>query len=119
MVIVCFASPPVLVRLPETVVIAVPPESCLAPTTNLSLKSGVPFVPSQSCQPVGIDATVPDQMRIEPIGRELFWLPGAGTVLPTTSPVIELVGRSLATKPVHSCGTVVETVKALVFEKIV
>jgi hypothetical protein len=72
MVMVCLASPPVLVKPPETVVIAVPPESCLAPTTNLSLKSGVPFVPSQNCQPVGMEATVPDQIRIEPIGRELF-----------------------------------------------
>ncbi len=119
MVMVCLASPPVLVKLPETVVIEIPPESCLAPTTNLSLKSGVPLVPSQSCQPVGMEATVPDQIRIEPMGRELFWLPGAGTVLPTITPDMELVGRSLATKLVHSCGTVVETVKALVFDEIV
>jgi hypothetical protein len=66
-----------------------------------------------------METTVPDQITIEPIGRELFWLPGAGTVLPTTVPDIELVGRSLATRLVHSCGTVVETVKALVFEEMV
>jgi hypothetical protein len=32
---------------------------------------------------------------------------------------MELVGRSLATRLVHSCGTVVETVKALVLEEMV
>ena len=46
-------------------------------------------------------------------------IPGAGTVLPTVSPDIELVGKSLATRFVHSRGTVVDTVKALLFEEIV
>ena len=90
------------------------------PITNLPLKSGVPFVPLQSCQSSGIKFKVPDHIIIEPTGRESSGaIPGAGTLLPTTTPDTELVGKSLATKLVHSCGTVVETVKALVFEETV
>jgi hypothetical protein len=57
-------------------------------------------------------------MIIEPIGRELSWMLGAGTLLPTIAPDIELVGRSLATRLVHSSGTVVDTVKALFVDEI-
>jgi hypothetical protein len=119
MVKVWYASPPILVRLPETAVIAVPPESCLAPTTNLSLKSGVPLLPSHNCQPLGIEATVPDQKMIAPTKREsLSTLPGTGIVLTTTVPDTEAPGKSLATRLVHSWGTTVETVKEPELEEI-
>ena len=45
-------------------------------------------------------------------------LPGEGTVLLTEFCKIELVGRSLATRLVHSLGTVVETVKLFCVEEI-
>ena len=90
------------------------------PITNLPLKSGVPLVPSQSCQLAGIELSVPDHRIIEPAGSDsLGALPGADTVLPTIVPDIELVGKSLATKFAHSCGTMVETVKTLLVEEIV
>ena len=116
MVKVCCASPPLLVKTPETIVSAIPALSCLAPTMNLSLKSGVPLVPSQMCQPGGIEAIVPDHMIITPDGIAV--LPGDGTVLLTEFCKIELVGRSLATRLVQSLGTVVETVKLFCVEEI-
>ena len=89
------------------------------PITNLPLKSGVPLVPSQSCQLAGMELSMPDHMIIAPAGSDsLGALPGAGTALPTVTPDIELVGRSLATKFAHSCGTVVETVKRLLVEEM-
>ena len=38
-----------------------------APTTNLSLRSGDPLVPSHNCQPVGIVDMVPDHIIILPV----------------------------------------------------
>ena len=69
---------------------ATPPASWFAPTINLSLKSGVPLVPSQSCQPTGMEAILPDQIIIEPFGRDNE--PGVGTVLLTEFEDVELGG---------------------------
>jgi hypothetical protein len=38
------------------------------PLTNLPRRSGVPFVPSQRCQPPGIADSDPDHMTITPTG---------------------------------------------------
>ena len=90
------------------------------PIINLPLKSGALLVPSQSCQLAGMELNVPDHMIIEPAGSDSSGaLPGAGTALPTVVPDIELVGKSLPTRFVHSRGTTVETVKALLVEEIV
>jgi hypothetical protein len=40
-----------------------------APTTNLSLRSGVPLEPLQRYQPDGTEATEPDQIMIPPLGN--------------------------------------------------
>ena len=112
---ICVAEPPVWYKTPLTMVSATPPASWFAPTINLSLKSGVPLVPSQSCQPRGIEAIVPRYMTIAPEG--IAPAPGLGTVLVTEFCETELVGRSLATRLVHSTGTVVETVKLFCVEE--
>ena len=41
-----------------------------APTTNLSLRSGVLFDPLQRTQPDGIDPVLPDQITITPDGSD-------------------------------------------------
>ena len=63
-----------------------------------------------------MEAIVPDHMIIEPFGSDKE--PGVGTVLLTEFDDTELVGRSLATRLVHSVGTVVETVKLFGVEEI-
>jgi hypothetical protein len=45
-------------------------------------------------------------------------IPGAGTLLDTVVPAIELVGKSLATKVAHVSGTEVETVKLDTLDEI-
>ena len=113
---ICVADPPTRVKVPLTIVSATPPASWFAPTINLSLKSGVPLVPSQSCHPTGMEDIVPDHMIIEPLGSDNE--PGVGTALLTEFEDVELVGRSRATRLVHSVGTVVETVKLFGVEEI-
>ena len=55
------------------------PESLPEPTINLFLKSGVLFVPSQICQPLGILAIDPAQIIMVPDGTPLL-LPWEGSV---------------------------------------
>ena len=63
-----------------------------------------------------MEAIVPDHMIIEPFGSDNE--PGVGTVLLTEFADVELVGRSRATRLVHSLGTVVDTVKLFGIEEI-
>ena len=91
-----------------TIAFALPPvvpwaNAVPAPSTNLSLRSNVPLVPSANCQPSGIVLVAPDQIAIVPIGipmLSVFSVLLTGTLVsPVTRPFASTVICGIVTAP--------------------
>ena len=82
---------------------------------NLSRKSGVPLLPSHSCQPEGISAMLPDQATMNPVARE-FPLSATPITLLTVEPLADEAGKRNCNICTRFVGTVVDTEKVLAVE---